>query len=105
MGAASDSPTTHPFPTRRSSDLADNATDYLAEGQTATEKFTVTVSDGHGGTVDQLVTITIHGTNEAPTIHLVTTDTAAANFSETNAGLSTNGTLTVTDVDLTDTGR
>src|SRR5258708_4528835 len=29
---------------------------------------TVTVSDGHGGTASQLVTITINGTNEAPTI-------------------------------------
>src|SRR5258706_302230 len=46
--------------------VADNATDYLAVGQTATEKFTVTVSDGHGGTASQLVTITINGTNEAP---------------------------------------
>src|SRR5258705_35776 len=36
---------------------------YLAVGQTATEKFTVTVSDGHGGTASQLVTITINGTN------------------------------------------
>src|SRR5258706_11075443 len=48
--------------------VANNATDYLAVGQTATEKFTVTVSDGHGGTASQLVTITINGTNEAPTI-------------------------------------
>src|SRR5260370_208966 len=48
--------------------VADDATDYLAVGQTATEKFTVTVSDGHGGTASQLVTITINGTNEGPTI-------------------------------------
>src|SRR5258707_15116126 len=48
--------------------FAVNATDNLAVGQTATEKFTVTVSDGHGGTASQLVTITINATNEAPTI-------------------------------------
>ena len=37
-------------------------------GQTATETFTVTIDDGHGGTVDQLVTVTVTGTNDAPTI-------------------------------------
>ena len=37
-------------------------------GQTATESFTVTIDDGNGGTVDQLVTVTITGTNDAPTI-------------------------------------
>src|SRR5438270_7203208 len=104
MGAASDSPTTHPFPTRRSSDLADNATDYLAEGQTATEKFTVTVSDGHGGTVDQLVTITIHGTNEAQigTAHVTTAVTVETRM-PTTAGQTTTGTITFNDVDLIDT--
>ena len=48
--------------------MANSATQYLAAGQTATETFTVTVSDGHGGTVDQLVTVTVTGTNDAPTI-------------------------------------
>ncbi len=68
MGAVSESANTEPGTVGWTYTVADGATDYLAAGQTATEKFTVTVDDGHGGTVDQLVTITIHGTNEAPTI-------------------------------------
>ena len=38
----------------------------LAVGQTITQVYTVTVSDGHGGTVTQDVTITITGTNDSP---------------------------------------
>jgi len=48
--------------------VANANTQSLAEGQTATEKFTVTVSDGHGGTVDQVVEVTVTGPNDAPTI-------------------------------------
>ncbi|MBA9064546.1 VCBS repeat-containing protein [Methylobacterium fujisawaense] len=40
----------------------------LAKGQTKTETFTLTVDDGHGGTADQVVTITIVGDNDAPHI-------------------------------------
>ncbi|TIR38411.1 MAG: hypothetical protein E5X16_03390, partial [Mesorhizobium sp.] len=36
-------------------EVANSATQYLAAGETATEKFTVTIDDGHGGTVDQVV--------------------------------------------------
>src|SRR2546421_348417 len=77
--------------------VADNATDYLAVGQTATEKFTVTVSDGHGGTASQLVTITINGTNEAPTISAHTD--GAVTEDATTPNLSTTGTITFADVD------
>lgn len=38
----------------------------LAEGQIITEVYTITIEDGHGGTVTQDVTITITGTNDAP---------------------------------------
>ena len=68
MGTVSEDPTTEPGTVGWTYTVADDATDYLAEGETATEKFTVKISDGHGGTVDQLVTITIHGTNEAPDV-------------------------------------
>src|SRR6266478_1126566 len=81
--------------------VADNATDYLAVGQTATEKFTVTVSDGHGGTASQLVTITINGTNEAPTISAHTD--GAVTEDATTPNLSTTGTITFADVDKIDT--
>lgn len=39
----------------------------LAEGEHYDEVFSVTVSDGHGGETTQNITITVHGTNDAPT--------------------------------------
>ena len=48
--------------------VADGALDFLAAGETRTQVYTVTVADGHGGTASQDVTITITGTNDAPTI-------------------------------------
>ncbi|AWN41722.1 hypothetical protein DK389_15910 [Methylobacterium durans] len=48
--------------------VADSALDSLAAGQTKTQSYTVTVSDGKGGVANQAVTITITGTNDAPTI-------------------------------------
>jgi VCBS repeat-containing protein len=85
--------------------VANSATQYLGEGETATETFTVTISDGKGGTVSQDITITITGTNDAPVVSAQPGDSAgtATPLEETNAGLTTNGTLTVTDVDTSDT--
>ena len=40
----------------------------LAAGQAITQVYTVTISDGHGGTVPQDVTVTITGVNDGPTI-------------------------------------
>src|SRR5437868_6575453 len=75
----------------------------MAVGETATEKFTVTISDGHGGTVEQLVTITVTGTNEAPTITAATTDaTGAVTEDATTPNLTTTGTIAFNDVDLID---
>jgi len=103
MGAVSESASTAAGTVGWTYTVADHATDYLAAGQTATEKFTVTISDGHGGTVAQVVTITVTGANEAPDIHVVTADSAAVSLTETNAGLSIGGTLTVNDADVADT--
>jgi VCBS repeat-containing protein len=47
-----------------SSDPAD--LQFLAEGQQLVQTYTVVIDDGHGGTVSQVVTITITGTNDAP---------------------------------------
>ena len=63
--------------------VANSATQYLAEGQTATESFTIQVSDSHSGFVDQTVTVTITGTNDKPTLapevaSTTLADTAAA---------------------------
>ncbi|WP_454652519.1 VCBS domain-containing protein [Bradyrhizobium liaoningense] len=75
----------------------------LAEGQTVTQVYTVTVDDHHGGTVTKDVTVTITGTNDAPTI---ASDEGAAKGSVTeDAGptLSICGTLAIQDLDLIDT--
>ncbi|GAU86866.1 VCBS domain-containing protein [Bosea sp. BIWAKO-01] len=48
--------------------VADAAIDFLAAGQTRTQTYTITVNDGHGGTATQDVTITLTGTNDAPTL-------------------------------------
>ena len=55
----------------------DSAVDYLADGQQVTETFTVTVNDQNGGTVDQTVSVTITGTNDAPTVSAATDITGA----------------------------
>jgi large repetitive protein len=83
--------------------IANAATQSVAAGQTVTESFDVTISDGHTDSVTQSVTITVTGTNDAPDIQVVTSDSAAKTLTETDAGLTATGTLTVTDVDLTDT--
>jgi VCBS repeat-containing protein len=81
--------------------VADAALDFLAAGETVTQVYTVTVGDGQGGTDTQDVTITITGTNDAPVISVdglgaVVEDATSPNLTDT-------GTLSFTDVDLTDT--
>ena len=76
----------------------------LAKGQTITQVYTVTVDDHHGGTVTQDVTVTITGTNDAPTI-TSDADAAAGSVTEDAATptLTAGGTLAIQDLDLIDT--
>ena len=74
----------------------------LAAGQTVHETYTVTLDDQHGGVITQDVTVTITGTEDAPDITVGAGDSAAVLLAKTNAALSTTGTLTVTDLDLSD---
>ena len=39
--------------------VTDGALDFLAAGETLTAAYTVTINDGHGGTVTQPVTVTV----------------------------------------------
>ncbi|SDH36793.1 VCBS domain-containing protein [Variovorax sp. OV700] len=77
--------------------VANAATQYLAQGQTATETFTVSINDGHGGTVNQQITVTVTGTNDVPVIGGVATGAVSEDGSTPN--LSTSGALTIADVD------
>ncbi len=81
--------------------VANSAVQYLAVGETATESFTVTIDDGHGGTVPQLVTVTVTGTNDAPTIS-VADGVGAVTEDAADPTLSDTGTITFDDVDLID---
>ncbi|MDT3685581.1 MAG: VCBS domain-containing protein [Pseudorhodoplanes sp.] len=49
-------------------DVADAAVDFLAEDETLTLIYTVSVDDANGGLTTQDITITITGTNDAPTM-------------------------------------
>ena len=82
-------------------DNADPDTNALAQGQTATDVFTYTMADASGATSSAPLTIAITGTNDAPDIIIRSGDSATANLTETGAGLTTSGTMTVRDPDLT----
>ncbi len=84
------------------------AFDYLRAGQSATDTFKYTVSDGHGGSSTATVTVTITGVNEPPVANPDTATVgaysaiwvgAANNDTEINAG----DTLSVIALNLTGT--
>ena len=70
----------------------------LAEGQKVTDTITVTVDDGKGGTATQVITVTVTGTNDAPTI----SGTATGQIKE-GSTQDVTGQLTKSDVDTNDT--
>ncbi|RDD66465.1 hypothetical protein DU478_08410, partial [Thalassococcus profundi] len=78
----------------------DNAFDFLAEGETATLTYTVTIDDGDGGTDDHVVTITITGTNDAP---VAVADTNAEDSVVEDVDATAMGNVLVNDTDV-DTG-
>ncbi|MCP3670269.1 MAG: hypothetical protein GY814_07525, partial [Gammaproteobacteria bacterium] len=88
-------------------DVDNSEIDYLAAGESLTQVYTVEVDDGNNGTVTQDVTITIDGTNDAPTITSVaqtgTVTETADDLSGTDAEpADATGTITFADVDITD---
>lgn len=46
--------------------IADDAFDFLGVGETITIMKTIEIDDGHGGKVDQNVTVTVNGADDAP---------------------------------------
>ncbi len=73
------------------------AFNYLSVGETATDTFTYTISDGHGGTASAPVTITVTGVNLPP---VANPDTAAT---DAQHGVSINLTANDTDPNKDDT--
>ena len=70
----------------------------LATGETHNESFTVRVTDDKGAFVNQTVVVTVNGSNDAAVL-----SSAVVALTETNAALSTGGTLTNSDIDSAQT--
>ena len=58
---------------------ADNAFDFLADGEILTLTYTATVDDGHGGVVTKPITVTVTGSNDTAEI---TSDPQTATIAE-----------------------
>ena len=79
---------------------AGEAFNYLAAGEHLTLTYTLRATDSSGATADQTVVLTINGTNDVPVISVGSGDRTASTFTESNAALRSSGTLSVTDLDL-----
>ncbi|MCH1932099.1 VCBS domain-containing protein, partial [Shewanella sp. A25] len=79
------------------------ATSALAEGETAVVTYTVRVIDDKGAYVDQVVTITITGTNDAPVLTVEASGAVTEDLNVVDGLLSDSGDLSFTDVDVNDT--
>ncbi len=84
----------------------DGAFDFLREDETLILTYTIRATDSSGATggestsTTSTVTITTTGTNDTP---VITNGADTAAVTETNAQLNASGSMTVTDIDLTDT--
>ena len=88
--------------------IADSNLDFLGENDVVTLTYTVQTDDGNGGTASQDVVITVHGTEDVPVITSAAQTGAISEDGGTvgsggEAGSEhTSGTITFTDVDLSD---
>src|SRR5207302_1158427 len=73
----------------------DNTFDFLAAGQTVSLTYTVQVKDSQNATASQLVTVTIHGTNDVPVIGGVSTGAVTEDVGVAAGSLTTGGALTI----------
>ena len=79
--------------------ITESELDFLADAETVTAVFTITVDDGDGGTDTQDVTVSITGSNDAPVIAI---GDIIGNITEGAASLNDTGSITFADLDLTD---
>ena len=87
--------------------VADSALNYLAQGESLTQIYRVTIEDGNGGSVTEEIVITIEGTNDQPVITTADTNGSVNEIAdnqqgENNTELRTEGVITFTDDDLSD---
>jgi VCBS repeat-containing protein len=78
--------------------------EYLAAGESRIEQFNVSINDGHDGIVVQQISVTIVGTNDAPTLSVASSDfSGQVTEMVTPVGiLSDAGVIHFGDVDLSD---
>ena len=79
------------------------ATQALAQGQHATDTFTVQVADQYGATDTTTINIDVVGTNDAPMMQTPPVLAAAHRGSASTPNLTATGLAQFSDVDLTDT--
>ncbi len=82
--------------------VAASAVEYLAIGETRVESFTITVSDQKGSLVNKQIDVTITGTNDAIVVNTQKLTGAITEQVTPSGNLSDTGTITFSDVDLTD---
>ncbi|MBR1256903.1 VCBS domain-containing protein [Bradyrhizobium sp. AUGA SZCCT0240] len=83
-------------------DVADNKFDFLADGEVLTLTYVATVNDGHGGVITKPITVTVTGTNDAPTVTAVNAGTLTDTAINDSFGNLT-GTLVGYDADHDET--
>ena len=76
-----------------------SAADKLAFDEAGTEDFTVTVSDGHGDSVEQIITVKVTGTNDKPVLSFNSDSTGAHTFKDNGKTQTGTGAFAVTDPD------
>ncbi|TLT02521.1 DUF4347 domain-containing protein, partial [Aliarcobacter cibarius] len=78
--------------------ISQDKINFLGKGEVVTAVFTISVIDDEGAIATQDVTVTITGTNDAPTIQIVD----VSGIITDGIKLSDNGSITFVDLDLTD---
>lgn len=78
--------------------VSNAAVQYLAEGETLTQSYTLAVSDGQGGVAEEIVTVTVTGTNDQP---VITTAFSTGDVIE-DVTATAGGQIHFGDVDLRD---
>jgi VCBS repeat-containing protein len=79
-----------------------SAIEYLADGQTKVESFSITLDDQHGSIISKQIDVTITGTNELPIITAEDLAGAVTELGTPVGALTDSGIITFSDADATD---
>lgn len=80
-------------------EVSAEAIEYLAQGETRVESFTITLDDQNGGTVARQIDVTLTGTNDAAVISGESSGEVREDENVSGGLLSAAGNLVVTDAD------